>query len=118
MKRFIAANPETLSSIHLSLAKINPGWQWKKLVNERAARVHRRALELAQLHYLAARTDTDMEGRAQMNGIAPGDYWLTSLDSEATAGDARVRWNLPVHVSTGRTSVELSNLNGVEPRNP
>lgn len=118
MKRFITANPDTLSSLYVALAKINPGWQWKKLLNERVARVHHRALELAQLHYLVAQTDTDLEGRAQLNGIAPGDYWLTSLDSEATAGDARVRWNMPVHVSAGRTYLELSNLNGVELRTP
>jgi hypothetical protein len=118
MKRFITANPDTLTSMYVALAKINPGWQWKKLVNERSARVRRRVLELAQLHYMAARADTDLEGRAQMNGIPPGDYWLTSLDTEATAGDARVRWNMPVHISAGRTSIELSNLNGVEARTP
>jgi hypothetical protein len=118
MKRFITANPDTLSSLYVALAKINPGWKWKKLLNERSARVHHHALELAQMRYLAAKTDTDLEGRAQFNGIAPGDYWLTSLDAEATAGDARVRWNMPVHVSAGRTSLDLSNLNGVESRTP
>jgi hypothetical protein len=118
LKKFIAANPDTLTSMYLALFKINPGPRWKKLVNERNARVHRHTLELAELQYLAARADTDLEGRAQMNGLAPGDYWLTSLDEEATAGDARIRWNLPVHVPAGHISLDLSNLNGVELHTP
>jgi hypothetical protein len=118
LKRFIAANPDTLTNMYLSLEKINPGPQWKKLFNERAARTHRRAMELAQLKYLVIQTDTDMNGRGQMNGLAPGEYWLTTLDTEAMAGDARVRWDLPVQVGAGRTSIELSNLNGIETRTP
>jgi len=118
LKRYIAANPDTLSLLYLSLDKVNTGQQWKKLLNERAMRVHRRALELAQLHYLVAQTDTDLEGRGSLNGIPPGEYWLSTLDNEAMAGDARVRWNMPVHVTAGRMSVELSNLNGIETRTP
>jgi hypothetical protein len=118
LKKFIAANPDTLSSMFLALAKMNPGPRWKKMVNERDARVHRRTLELAELHYLAGKTDTDLEGRGQMNGLAPGDYWLTTLDAQANAGDARVRWNLPVTVPTGHISLDLNNLNGVASYTP
>jgi hypothetical protein len=118
LKRFIAANPGTLTSMYVALASINPGWEWKKILNERSARVHRRALELAELQYLVIKTDTDLDGRGQMNGLAPGDDWLTTLDGEATAGDARVRWNMPVHISSGRLTLDLSNLNGVETQSP
>jgi hypothetical protein len=118
LKKFIAANPDTLSSMYIALGKINPGRDWKKLLNERAARVHRRALELAELQYLAARTDTNLDGQAQMSGLAPGDYWLTTLDAETTAGDARVRWDMLVHVPAGHISLDLSNLNGVEAHTP
>jgi hypothetical protein len=118
LKKFIAANPDTLHMMYLALDKQNPGFQWKKMLNERSARIHRRSLELAELHYLAAQADTDLEGAGRFDGIIPGDYWLSTLDNFVRAGDARVRWDLEVHVAGGRSSVQLSNLNGIDTHTP
>lgn len=117
LKRFIAANPDTLSTMFVALEEKNPGRTWGKMLSERKARVHRRALQLAQTQYLAGQTDTDLEGRGRIDRLEPGDYWLSTLDNEAIAGDARIRWDVPIHVVSGRSAAELSNVNGVEPRN-
>jgi hypothetical protein len=118
LKRFIAANPDTLSTMYVALEEKNPGHRWNKILADRKARVHRHALELAQVQYLAGQTDTDLEGHARIDRLSPGEYWLSTLDNEAIAGDARLRWDYPVHISAGRSTADLSNVNAVEPRTP
>jgi hypothetical protein len=113
-KLFVAANPDTLSTMYVALDEKNPGHRWKKLLADRNARVHRHALELAQVQYLAGQTDTDLEGRGRIDRLVPGDYWLSTLDNEAIAGDAHISWDLPVRVSAGRSTADLSNVNGIE----
>lgn len=113
-KLFVAANPDTLTSMYVALEEKDPGHRWKKILADRNARVHRHALELAQVQYLAGQTDTDLEGHGRIDRVAPGDYWLSTLDNEAIAGDAYIRWDMPVHVSAGRSSADLSNVNGME----
>jgi hypothetical protein len=77
--------------------------------------VSRAAPELAQLKFLARRADTDLEGRASVSGLPPGDYWISTLNLEANAGDMHVRWDVPVKIEAGQTArVELSNLNTTE----
>jgi|CZKC01.1.fsa_nt_gi hypothetical protein len=114
-KQFVAANPDTLSTMYVALEEKDPGHRWRKILSDRNTRVHRHALELAQVQYLAGQTDTDLEGRGRIDHLAPGDYWLTTLDNEAIAGDVHLRWDLPVHVSAGRSAADLSNVNGIEP---
>ena len=47
--------------------------------------------------------------------LAPGDYWISSLNLDANAGDMRVHWDVPVKIEAGRAArVELSNLNTTE----
>jgi len=47
----------------------------------------------------------------------PGDYWISSLNLDADAGDMRVRWDVPVKIDRGKTiRVELSNLNSIDAR--
>ncbi len=119
LKKFIAANPDTLSTLEPALEKINPGPRWNKLVTDRTARVHRRWLELAEFQYKAAQCDTDLEGHGRFVGLPAGDYWISTIETQASSGDTRVRWDIPVRVVAGRaSSVELSNLNGIEPRTP
>lgn len=118
LRKYIGVHPETKSTLYLALEKTNPGPSWRKILNERLARVHRHTLELAELHYLAAKVDTDLDGHARLEGLQPGEYWLSNLDADAIAGDARVRWDLAVRISGGRNAVELSNLNGIETRTP
>jgi hypothetical protein len=115
LKQFVAANPDTLSTMYVALEEKDPGHRWRKILSDRNTRVHRHALELAQVQYLAGQTDTDLEGRGRIDHLAPGDYWLTTLDNEAIAGDVHLRWDLPVHVSAGRSAADLSNVNGIEP---
>ena len=72
---------------------------------------------MAQLKFLASKADTDLEGRSSISGLAPGDYWISSLNLDADAGDMRVRWDVPVRIERGKTArVELSNLNSTDAR--
>nr|HEV7953572.1 hypothetical protein [Candidatus Acidoferrales bacterium] len=114
-KQFVNANPDTLSTMYVALEDKDPGHRWKKMLADRNNRVHRHALELAQVQYLAGQTDTDLEGHGRIDHLAPGEYWLTTLDNEAVAGDVHIRWDLPVRVSAGRSAADLSNVNGIEP---
>jgi len=73
-------------------------------------------MEMAERRYHVAKTETDLEGRGGFVNVAPGNYWLTSLDGEGRVGDIRLRWDVPVSVGAGRpTSIELNNLNGTRP---
>ena len=116
VKRFITAEPDTTKGMDLPLDSVNPAPAWNQKVAEQKRRVDRRVSELAQTRYLAAQTDTDLEGHGAFSGLAPGDYWLTTLGMPAMAGDVRLKWDLPVAVQSGVTTrVALSNLNAVEP---
>jgi len=78
--------------------------------------LHRHTVELAESKYLVARTDTDLQGQGSLRGIAPGTYWLSTLDNNAQAGDARQRWDVQITVPPGKTTyVALSNINAVQP---
>jgi hypothetical protein len=117
LKKFIRARPETISGVELELDAVNPQRKWAALQNDRRKRVLRVAPELAQLKFLAAKTDTDLEGRASLSGLAPGEYWISTLNVDANAGDMRVRWDVPVKIESGRTArIELSNLNSIDAR--
>jgi hypothetical protein len=117
LKKFIRSRPETLSGVEIELEGVNPQRKWAALQNDRRKRVLRTAPDVAQLKFLAGKVDTDLEGRAAISGLAPGDYWISSLNLEADAGDMRVRWDVPVKMERGKTvRVELSNLNSVDAR--
>lgn len=116
LKKFIAANPSTVSGIELELTGVNPQAQWSRIQSEHSRRVLRLAPEFAQTKYLAGKTDTDLDGRASVPGLAPGEYWISTLNLDANAGDTRLGWDVPVTIRAGRTTrVELTNLNAVEP---
>ncbi len=117
LKKFLRTHPETVSGIELELDGVNPQKKWAAIQNERRKRVQRVAPDMAQLKYLAAKADTDLEGHGSISGLAPGDYWITTLNLEANAGDLRVRWDVPVKIEAGKTTrIELSNLNITEAR--
>jgi hypothetical protein len=117
MKKFIRAHPESVSGVELELDGVNPQRKWAVIQNDRRKRVQRMAPDIAQLKFLAAKTDTDLEGRASISGLPPGRYWISTLNLDANAGDLRVRWDVPVDVAAGQTTrLELSNLNSVESR--
>ncbi|HEX8835419.1 MAG TPA: hypothetical protein VF748_00655 [Candidatus Acidoferrum sp.] len=115
LMKFIRAHPETVSGVELELDGVNPQKKWAALLSERRKKVQRTAPDLAQIKFLAAKVDTDLEGHAAVSGLAPGDYWVSSLNLEAEAGDMRVRWDVPIKIEAGQTTrVELSNLNSTE----
>jgi len=115
LMKFLRKHPESTTGMELELEGINPERKWAALQSARDKRVRRAAPELAQLTFLARRVDTDLEGRASVSGLPPGDYWISTLNLEANAGDMHVRWDVPVKIAAGQTArVELSNLNTTE----
>ena len=115
LMKFLRKHPESVTGIELEMEGINPQRKWDALQAARNKRVLRTAPELAQLKFLARRADTDLEGHAAVSGLPPGDYWISTLNLEANAGDMHVRWDVPVKIEAGRTArVELSNLNTTE----
>ena len=116
VRHYADANPESIDGIDLDLESLDPSPKWRDIEGKRAPEIHRRVIELAQSTYLVARTETNLQGQGFLRGIAPGDYWISSLDVTANIGDVRPRWDTPVTVRPGDTSyVSLSNVNAVQP---
>ena len=116
IRKFLVTNPQSSDGIDLELTQIDPSHDWEQLEARRSPAIHRRALELAESRYLAARAETDLEGNGAIRGVAPGEYWLSTLDIDATIGDVRLRWDAPLTVRPGQTTrIELSNINAIEP---
>ena len=116
IRAFLVLNPKSTDGIDLSLEDVNPGHKWDTINSNSNAELHRHTIELAESKYLVARTDTDLQGQGLLQGIAPGTYWLSTLDITAQAGDARQRWDVRVTVPPGKTTyVALSNINAVQP---
>jgi hypothetical protein len=115
LKKFIQNNPSTVSGIELELTGVNPQQQWSQMQADHRRRIHRMAPEFAQTKYLAAKADTDLDGRASVSGLAPGNYWVSTLNLDANAGDTRLSWDVPVTIREGQTTrVELTNLNALD----
>src|SRR5580692_5623027 len=62
LKKFIQANPSTVSGVELELDAVNPQRKWSVLQSNHKKRVQKLAPEVAQTRYLAAKVDTDLEG--------------------------------------------------------
>lgn len=115
LKKFIQTHPESVSGMELELTAVNPQAKWSQIQFERKRRVQRVAPEVAQTKYLAAQTDTDLEGRGTVANLPAGNYWISTLNLDAGAGDSRLRWDVPVVVQAGRsTRIELTNLNATD----
>ncbi|MGB2589499.1 MAG: hypothetical protein WBG02_09295 [Candidatus Acidiferrum sp.] len=115
LKKFIEKNPATISGVELELDAVNPQRAWTLLHSDQKRRVQRLAPEIAQTKYLAAKVDTDLDGHAFIENLPPGKYWISSLNLDANAGDARERWDVPVTIEPGQTlRIELSNLNSTD----
>jgi len=119
VRRYIEAHPESIQGIDLSLTEIDPGPKWNDLLGKRSPHIHQRAMELAQSKYLVARAQTDLQGQGFLRGLAPGAYWISTLDVAAVVGDVRPRWDVPVTVRPGQTEyLSLSNVNSIQPSHP
>src|SRR5882762_1766656 len=115
LKKFIQARPETVAGMEMELDGVNPARKWAAAQNLHRRRVQQLAPAEAQTKYLAAKADTDLDGRGRFGGIPAGNYWLSSLGLAAAAGDARLQWDVPVKIEAGQTlRIELTNLNAVE----
>ena len=116
LKKFIQNNPSTVSGIELELVGVNPQQRWLQIQSDHRRRILRLAPEFAQTKYLAAKADTDLDGRGVVSVLAPGQYWVSTLNLDANAGDTRLGWDVSVTIRAGQTTrVELSNLNALEP---
>jgi len=115
LKKFIQSHPETVSGMELELDGVNPARKWADVQNGHRRRVQQLAPAQAQTTYLAAKADTDLDGHGQIQGLLPGNYWISSLGLTAAAGDARLQWDLPIKIEAGRTvRIELTNLNATD----
>lgn len=115
LKKFITARPETMAGMELELDGVNPARKWAELQNSQRRRLAQMAPAQAQTKYLAAKVDTDLDGRAHVTGLAPGTYWLSTLALTAAAGDVRLQWDVPVTIAAGQTlRIELTNLNATD----
>ena len=116
VRKFVRDTPESVPGIEGDLIKFDSSIRWEQIMAEQRSRLDKRALELAQTRYLAAQTDTNLDGHGIFAGLAPGSYWIGMLGMQAVSGDVRVRWDFPVTVRPGEsTRVGLSNLNAVKP---
>jgi hypothetical protein len=117
LRKFIQGHPSTIAGIELELDAVNPQRKWSQLHVEQKRRVTRTAPEVAQNKYLAGKADTDLEGHGLVTGLVAGQYWITTLNLDADAGDERLGWDVPVKVQEGQTShVQLTNLNARDSR--
>jgi hypothetical protein len=111
-KKFIETHPASVQGIELELTGVNPKVAWDNLHALHAARLSQAAPDAAQVKYLAAKAQTDLDGRASISGLPPGNYWVSSLGVEATSGDRRLMWDVPITIQAGKTlRLSLSNLN-------
>ena len=116
IRRFIGSVPESGQGIDIDLADKNPSVKWEHLRDGHNRRLESGTIELATQRYLAGQTDTDLDGRGSFASIAPGTYWISMIGIQAISGDVRLRWDLPVTVRPGETTlVALSNLNAAKP---
>jgi len=116
IRKFIGSVPESVQGIDIDLADKNPSVKWEHLRDGHKQRLESRTIELATQRYLAGQTDTDLDGRGSFASIAPGTYWISMIGIQAISGDVRLRWDLPVTVRPGETTlVALSNLNAAKP---
>jgi len=116
IRKFIAHSPDTVQGMDVELITMNPYPKWETLESQQRQRLDASAFRLAQERYLVAHTDTDLDGHGSFASVAPGNYWIGMLGTEAISGDVRLHWDFPVTVRRDETArVELSNLNAARP---
>jgi hypothetical protein len=113
IRKFMTAHPMTINGMELELSAVNPKLKWDKMVSDHKKRVAQLAPDMAQSKYFAGRLDTDLDGKAVLAGLKPGEYWVSSLGTDAAAGDRHMHWDVRTVISAGQvTHVTLSNVNG------
>jgi len=111
LRHYLAANPDSLEGMDTILNQIDPTPGWQIMLGRWREEARQNALAAAQTRYLAAKTDTNLDGRGAFEA-EPGSYALSTLDGEALSGDLHLRWDVPVEVRASSVArVELNNLN-------
>ena len=112
LREYIGANPQSIDGLDAELGDSNPINRWTQLQLQQKRRADQSVMQLAQTQYLAAKTVSDLNGRGAIRGLAPGNYWISTLDVPALAGDVHLEWDFPLTIRAGQTTnIELSNLN-------
>jgi hypothetical protein len=112
--KYIETHPASIDGIDLGLAEKDPSPKWNAILGTRTTAVHQRTLDLAQSDFVVARAETNLQGQGSLRGLAPGTFWLSTLNVPAIVGDARPRWDIPVTLRAGETKyITLSNSNSV-----
>jgi hypothetical protein len=115
LKKFAQTHPESVAGMELELDSINPAKKWAEAQSAFKRHVNQQAPMLAQTKYLVAKVDTNLDGQARIGRLLAGNYWLSTLDLDAGAGDSRLKWDVPVTIEVGQTArIELTNLNSTE----
>jgi len=115
LKKFVETHPGTVSGMELELAGVNPKMQWDRIHVNHKKRLLQLAPDIAQTKYLVVKADTDMDGRVTYSGLAPGTYWVSSLNMDAASGDRRLNWDVSAKVQAGQTTrIDLTNVNGTD----
>jgi hypothetical protein len=115
LRSYIQRNLDTLQGIDAEFRETNPYPRWSRLQSDRQRHIEQRTMQLAQARYLVATAVTNLSGRAAFEGLPPGQYWISNLDTPAFAGDLRLHWDVAIPVARANTAhIELSNLNALE----
>jgi hypothetical protein len=115
LRHYIQANVDSLQGLDAEFRETNPYPRWTHLQGEQRRHIEQRVMQLAQTHYLLATAVTNLSGRAAFEGLPPGQYWISNLDTPALAGELRLHWDVGIAVPPAKTAhVELSNLNAIE----
>jgi hypothetical protein len=115
LKKFVETHPATVTGMELELAGVNPKYQWDKLHADHKKKIAQLAPDTAQTKYLVAKTDTDLDGRVTISGLAPATYWVSSLGMYAASGDRRLSWDVAAKVLAAQTTrLALTNINGID----
>lgn len=112
VRAYAILHPESKQGMDEHLLEITAGTDWNVRLERREQEVRQRFLQMVQRDFLAAKAETDYDGRGRFPGVPAGRYWLTNLYQTVRAGDVNLRWELPVELRPGQTHyLELNNAN-------
>jgi hypothetical protein len=115
VKEFFVNHPDSTQGLDLGLEEINPGHKWDVLEAKSKGALDRQTTLLAEGKYLAARAQTDLDGRGFFRQVPVGTYYLSSLNVDSLAGEEHERWDVPVTVTPSHeTYILLSNINAIQ----